>query len=137
MPPGAAFLDAWQALSDRPLEANPFFAPAIASAAIEHLGSGDEELAAAFAADGRLLALAPVRPARLGRIAPAIAVWTHLYGPLGTPLLDPDATDAAAAGLVSEMEAAEPGRGGILLLDRKSTRLNSSHVKRSRMPSSA
>lgn len=111
----AGFLGAWQALSDHPLEANPFFAPAIALPAIEHLGSGDEQLAAAFAADGRLLALAPIRPARLGRIAPAIAVWTHLYGPLGTPLFDPEAADEAASGLVKEMEAAEPGRGGILL----------------------
>ena len=35
----------------------------------------------------------------------------------------------AAVGSVAEL--------GVVLLDRKSTRLNSSHVKRSRMPSSA
>ena len=34
-------------------------------------------------------------------------------------------------------EAAEPGEGILMLRDRKSTRLNSSHERLSRMPSSA
>ena len=50
---------------------------------------------------------------------------------------------AALGGLVPQSEAAKrhPKRGGVLQfgtrLDRKSTRLNSSHIQKSRMPSSA
>ncbi|MCB1487751.1 MAG: GNAT family N-acetyltransferase, partial [Bauldia sp.] len=73
--------------------------PGILLPAIDHL---DPSIAVATVDDGtgRLLALAPVHHGRLGKISPALWVWTHDYAPLGTPLLDSAAIDEAADGLV-------------------------------------
>ena len=48
-----------------------------------------------------------------------------------------DILGLAVAGRGDEVTLARCERRGILVADRKSTRLNSSHVLRSRMPSSA
>jgi CelD/BcsL family acetyltransferase involved in cellulose biosynthesis len=107
-------MTAWRRLTRDAPEANPFFAPAILGAALEHLAPPAVSLAVAEDASGRLLALAPVGPARLGRLVPAVSVYTHLYGPLGTPLLDPADPAAALARLVAVMDGGQPG-GRILL----------------------
>ncbi len=109
--------EAWQALTARAIEPNPFFAPSVLPAALKELGGPGVTIAAAAAADGRLLALAPVQPVRLGRLVPAVAVWTHLYGPLGTPLVDRDDMDRAIAALIAAMEGKRPGRRILLFPD--------------------
>ncbi len=101
---------AWRALAAAAPGSNPFFAPGILEAALTALAGDKVTVAAATNAAGRLVALAPVVPMRLGRLVPAIAVWTHLYGPLGTPLIDPDDPDAAIAGLIAAMEGARRGK---------------------------
>jgi hypothetical protein len=99
---GSVAADATPAFSAA--EGNPFFAEPLLSAALEHLG------------DDRVRALrlppmvAPIRPTRLGRIVPAVGVWVHLHGPLGTPLLEADDLDAAAAALIASMDGDRPGR---------------------------
>lgn len=97
----------WQELAESAREPNPFFSPGIAAASILSLGDERERIASVDGG-GKLLALAPVRPMRLGRIAPAIGVWTHPYAPLGTPLLDRDDPQTALLHLVGEMAR---GRG--------------------------
>ena len=56
----------------------------------------------------------------------AIDKWLQVFEVLGFP-------GQLGAALDNELHFADPAEHG----DRKSTRLNSSHVKRSRMPSSA
>ncbi|WP_018183366.1 GNAT family N-acetyltransferase [Kaistia granuli] len=91
-------------------EDNPFFASALRQAALAHLADGKVSLARATGEDGRLLALAPIRPTRLGHLIPAVAAWVHPLGPLGTPLLDREDPDAAAGALIAAMDGARPGR---------------------------
>lgn len=112
--PPAGLMTGWRRLARDAPEANPFFAPAILGAALEHLAPAAVSLAVAEDAAGRLVALAPVGPARLGRLVPALSVYTHLYGPLGTPLLDPTNPEAALARLVAVMDGGKSG-GRILL----------------------
>lgn len=112
--PPAGLMTAWRRLAREAPEANPFFAPAILGAALEHLAPAAVSLAVAEDAAGRLVALAPVGPARLGRLVPAVSVYTHIYGPLGTPLLDPADPEAALARLVAVMDGGKSG-GRILL----------------------
>ena len=112
--PPAGLGPEWRRLARDAPEANPFFAPAILGAALEHLAPAAVSLAVAEDAAGRLVALAPVGPARLGRLVPAVSVYTHLYGPLGTPLLDPADPVAALARLVAVMDGGHSG-GRILL----------------------
>lgn len=95
----------------RAAEDNPFFTPAILGAAREHLGDAKVTAVEVAGARSRAIALAPIRPTRLGRLIPAMAVWVHPHGPLGTPLLDADAIDEAAAGLVAAMDGGRPGQG--------------------------
>jgi CelD/BcsL family acetyltransferase involved in cellulose biosynthesis len=106
----------WETLAGRSVEANPFFSPAITTAAVAHLG-GERVQLAAPEVSGRLLALAPVVSTRLGRIAPAVSVWTHRYGPLGTPLLDGEAPDEAAERLVHAMAPSGTDRAILLFPD--------------------
>jgi len=91
-------------------EDNPFFTPAILAAARQHLGDAGVEIADVRDAGGRPIALAPIRPTRLGRLVPAMSVWVHRLGPLGTPRLDASAIDAAATGLVAAMDRDRPGK---------------------------
>lgn len=112
--PPAGLMTEWRRLARDAPEANPFFSPAILGAALEHLAPAAVSIAVAEDDAGRLLALVPVGPARLGRLVPAFSVYTHLYGPLGTPLLDPADPDGAMARLVGVMDGGRPG-GRILL----------------------
>ena len=50
---------------------------------------------------------------------------------------DPHAAASQRLGQAGEVDGAEVARDGFAELDRKSTRLNSSHIQKSRMPSSA
>jgi len=104
-----ALAGAWERLADGAIEANPLFAPDFARAAARSFGHG-VAVAAVRGGDGSLAALAPVVRTRLGRIAPALRVWSHDYGPLGVPLLAAD--PRAAAGLI---EAA--GNGALIVPD--------------------
>ena len=120
----------WRALAARANEPNGYYLP-------------DWELAVNASARGRtgVAALAAWSTAssqdgaaRLIGLMPAISLWRAYkiplpvllsadpYGTLCTPPLDRDMAEDAAAGL---------------MIDRKSTRLNSSHIQKSRMPSSA
>lgn len=103
-PPFPVDRKAWQQLADSALEPNPFFSPTWMQAALEHLAEGGVRLATTSDAGGRLIALAPIRPTRLGRLVPALSVWTHLYGPIGTPLIDPLHPDEAIAKLVAILD---------------------------------
>lgn len=91
-------------------EDNPFFTAGILGAARQHLGDARVTVAEITDAAGQTIGLAPIRPTRLGRVVPAMAVWVHPHGPLGTPLLDAGAIDEAAAGLIEAMDGGRPGR---------------------------
>jgi CelD/BcsL family acetyltransferase involved in cellulose biosynthesis len=89
----------WSGLAAEALQHNPLFLPGFVLPAARRLAAG---VAIATMRDpaGRLIGLAPVTATRLGRIAPALRVWSHNYGPLGVPLLAAPMADDAAAGLV-------------------------------------
>ena len=95
----AAIAGEWRSLTERAVEDNAFFDPDFALPAMKAIGDG-VAIATWRSEDGRLAALAPVRPARLGRIAPAVRIWSHDYGPLGVPLVDRAMTDRAVDGLL-------------------------------------
>jgi len=97
-------------LTARAAEDNPFFTPGILTAARSHLGDTNVTVAEIADAGGRTIGLAPIRPTRLGRLIPAMSVWVHPHGPLGTPLLDAAAIDEAAAGLIEAMDGGRPSR---------------------------
>jgi hypothetical protein len=92
------------ASSLRAAEENPFFSRSLLAAARAHLGND-----AVRVVDLERV-LAPVRPTRLGRLVPAVGVWVHLHGPLGTPRLDAGDLDAAASALIAAMDGDRPGR---------------------------
>ena len=98
-PQAASIITEWRDLALRSIEANVFFHPGILLPAIDHL---DQSVTVATLRDrtGRLIGLAPTERRRLGRIAPAIRIWSHDYGPLGAPLLDAEAIDQAATAVV-------------------------------------
>ncbi|MBB5752407.1 GNAT family N-acetyltransferase [Prosthecomicrobium pneumaticum] len=96
----------WRELAAASVEANPLLAPAFLGAALDHFAPPSVRLALAHDSDGRLTALAPVRPVRIGRMIPATALWTHPYAPRGVPLLDATEPVAAAAALLDAMGAA-------------------------------
>jgi CelD/BcsL family acetyltransferase involved in cellulose biosynthesis len=101
----------WRSLTERAAEDNAFFDPDFALPAMVAIGDG-VTIATWRSEDGRLAALAPVRAARLGRIAPALRVWSHDYGPLGVPLVDRTMTDRAVDGLLDGLMEA----GGSVVL---------------------
>jgi CelD/BcsL family acetyltransferase involved in cellulose biosynthesis len=103
----------WADLAARAVEDNQFFHPDVALPAAACLRTG-VRLAVVRSADGRLIAAAPVTGDRLGRIAPATRVWSHDYGPLGVPLIDPAATDAAVAAFVEQIA---PAGGSLVIPD--------------------
>jgi CelD/BcsL family acetyltransferase involved in cellulose biosynthesis len=89
----------WRDLAGRAAEDNVFFEPDFVLPAIEAI-EGDTRIATWRSAAGELAGLAPVAHARLGRIAPAIRIRSHEYGPLGTPLIDRKTVERSVAGLV-------------------------------------
>ncbi len=85
----------WQRLADRALEPNPFFAPAFLRAYLTHMERRPVAIAAVRdRGNDHLLALAPFGRRRIGLVWPATVAWATAYGPLGTPLVAPEATAA-------------------------------------------
>jgi CelD/BcsL family acetyltransferase involved in cellulose biosynthesis len=64
-------------------------------------------------ASGALSGLAPFTRTRLGRIAPAIRLWTNKYAPFGQPLVDADEIGGVLARLV---EGLAPNDSGLSLI---------------------
>jgi hypothetical protein len=85
-------------------EANPVFAEPLLAAALKHLGDARVHVV------DLPHAMAPIRPTRLGRLVPAVGVWVHLHGPLGTPSLDREDPDAGATELLDAMDGDRTGR---------------------------
>jgi len=106
----------WRALAQRAAEPNAFYEPAFALAAAPVLGADAGAVLVWSAAPRRLIGLFPCRieQRRYGLRLPLLAGWTHPYGPLGTPLVDRDAADAAVAAFLDHI--AEDARLPKLLL---------------------
>jgi CelD/BcsL family acetyltransferase involved in cellulose biosynthesis len=96
---------AWASLADSAADDNVFFHPDFLLPAAAAFGRGNVALAAVNAG-GRVIAAAPFTTVRLGRIAPAVRLWSHEYGPMGVPLLDAARIDEAAAALLRELSPA-------------------------------
>lgn len=90
----------WRRLAGQAIEDNAFFDPDFALPAMAAIG-GSVRIATWRDAGGDLAALAPVTRLRLGRIAPAIRVWSHPYAPLGIPLVIAGAVGPSVEGLVT------------------------------------
>ncbi|MBB4303594.1 CelD/BcsL family acetyltransferase involved in cellulose biosynthesis [Rhodobium orientis] len=106
----AADLAVWRDLADRAADPNPFFRPEFLLPAIAALLPKRIAIRRVRDGAGRLLALAPVVRGSLGFgvFGASWSVWAHPYAPLGTPLVDRDAVEAAVAALLV------PGSGGAL-----------------------
>ena len=91
---------AWKALASQVGSANLFMHPEFAIPAIAHLGGGRVSVALVRAASGAPSGLAPFTRSRLGRIAPAVRLWTHKYAPFGEPLVDANDVEGTLARLV-------------------------------------
>jgi CelD/BcsL family acetyltransferase involved in cellulose biosynthesis len=104
---GDAELESWQRLADRALEPNPFFEPGFVVPAARELGAGNAALLVAEAG-GEWIGCLPAVRRRMWRGTPMRGTigWVHLYCFLGTPLLDHDATDEAAAAVAAASVAA-------------------------------
>lgn len=90
----------WRKLAGQAAEDNVFFDPDFAMPAIAAIG-GAVRLAILRKPGGELAALAPFTQYRLGRIAPAIRVWSHPFGPLGVPLVMAGEVGSSVEGLVA------------------------------------
>ena len=95
----AAIGDEWRALAAHAVEDNHFFLPDVVLAAAEEFAPNVRVLAVRGAA-GRLIGLAPALSTRLGRIAPALRIWSHSFGPFGVPLVADGDLDHASSLLV-------------------------------------
>lgn len=109
-----AGLVAWRNLADRAAEPNPFFRPEFLLANVVERQVPAELLV--VIEDDRWLACLPVqrRPANLRFPLPTLAAVTDLYSFSGTPLLDRDAVDAAADGLLQLVRAER--RAAVLMI---------------------
>lgn len=106
-------LDAWQALSDEAADPNPFFGPSFLRPYLRHVGAGRVKLlAVANRLTGQWMMAAPLRVRPAGLLIPVPATFTTEYGPVGTPLLHPDAGAVHA----KRFFQAAAGRTGILAL---------------------
>lgn len=96
-----AMVPAWQALAERAVAPNPFFAPPFLLPYLAHLDRRPTVLVAVRekGADA-LLAAAPFQHRRPGLLIGAATAAVGDYGPLGTPLLAPGALAGALALLV-------------------------------------
>jgi CelD/BcsL family acetyltransferase involved in cellulose biosynthesis len=88
----------WRALAARALDPNVFYEPAFALAAQAVFGrDAGACLVWSRGVTSRLVGFFPARieRRRYGIPFPVLCGWTHPYAPLGTPLVDRDASDAA------------------------------------------
>ena len=101
----AGIADDWRALARRSAEPNVFYEPAFALAAAPALGPDAGAVVVRAAEPRRLVGLFPCRieRRRYGMRLPLLAGWTHPYGPLGTPLVDPDALHPAVAAFLDHV----------------------------------
>ncbi|EJW13131.1 hypothetical protein A33M_0623 [Rhodovulum sp. PH10] len=99
--------EAWQALAERAAEPNVFLSPAVALAALPAFGRGVEAVAVR-AADGRLAGMFPLRRrvARNGLPRKTWVGWSHVFAPLGTPLVDRAAPEPVVAAFLAAVAAA-------------------------------
>ena len=108
----AAIAGEWRRLAGRAAEDNVFFQPEAVLPAIGHLGEAPQ-IAVTRDPAGQLAGLAPVIGTRLGRIAPAVRLWSHDYAPLGVPLVDRRDVDGAVSALVEDTA----GRASLIVPD--------------------
>jgi CelD/BcsL family acetyltransferase involved in cellulose biosynthesis len=102
----------WRGLAARALEPNVFYTPEFMLAAAPVFGSGAGAMLV-WSAAGRLVGLFPagIERAPFARAAG----WTHPYAPLGTPLVDRDAADAAIAAWLDHLTC-DPATPALLLM---------------------
>jgi CelD/BcsL family acetyltransferase involved in cellulose biosynthesis len=94
----------WRRLAERAAEPNVFYTPDFALAAAPALGR-DVETILAWSEQRQLLCLLPFRRStrRYGMKLPLLVGWTHPFAPLGTPLVDRDATAEVAAACLAHI----------------------------------
>jgi CelD/BcsL family acetyltransferase involved in cellulose biosynthesis len=97
-------IDPWRRLAERAAEPNVFYTPDFALAAAPALGR-DVEAILAWSDERHLLGLLPFRlmSRRYGLKLPLLVGWTHPFAPLGTPLVDRDATAEVAAACLAHI----------------------------------
>lgn len=84
----------WQELADRSLDPNPFFGPQFLIPFLEDTGRKGVRLAVIRDSQtGRWLMAAPVGRRKLGFVLKAASLWATEYGPLGVPLIAPEAPE--------------------------------------------
>jgi CelD/BcsL family acetyltransferase involved in cellulose biosynthesis len=100
----ADIVDPWRRLAERAVEPNVFYTPDFALAAAPALGR-DVETILVWSAERHLLGLLPFRRSsrRYGVKLPLLVGWTHPFAPLGTPLIDRDATAEVAAACLAHI----------------------------------
>jgi CelD/BcsL family acetyltransferase involved in cellulose biosynthesis len=96
--------DPWRRLAERAVEPNVFYTPDFALAAAPALGR-DVEAILVWSTERQLLGLLPFHRSsrRYGIKLPLLAGWTHPFAPLGTPLVDRDATAEVAEAFLGAM----------------------------------
>ena len=101
----AAIADEWRALARRAAEPNVFYEPDFALAAAVVLAPDAGAVLVHGPEPRRLIGLFPCRieRARYAIRLPLLVGWTHAYGPLGTPLVDPDALVPAVKAFVDHV----------------------------------
>jgi len=114
----AAFATELRDLTARALAPNAFYEPAFISAAAPVFGR--DVLAGLVwrrAAPMRLIGFFPVaiERRRYGLNIPMLVGWTHPYGPLGTPLIDRDCSEAAVAAWLDHV-ATDPTLPKLMLM---------------------
>ncbi|MEO1114503.1 MAG: GNAT family N-acetyltransferase [Pseudomonadota bacterium] len=106
-------LDAWQALSDDAADPNPFFGPMFLRPFLKNMDVRRVKVLAVInTLTGQWLMAAPIQSRPAGLLVPVPTAYSTDYGPVGTPLLSPD---AAAIHAERFFEAAA-GKAGILAL---------------------
>lgn len=89
-------------LAERALEPNPFFLPEFLAPAIQALGRRGLKLAT-FTDRDDLRFFAPVVASGGGLTGAKLAIWTHPYAPLGTPLIDSDVSGSVCESLIRHL----------------------------------
>ena len=108
----------------------------IVTGASRGLGKG---IARYMAAAGHTVGMLARSQELLSRLQEEFVAYGIKHPAVACDLRDPAATEGAMAYLIQEMGGVDAliNNAGLVIRDRKSTRLNSSHSSPSRMPSSA